>query len=90
MGKMLKDFGEKKQDIIRLVMWRNNKMAAGGTPSAQHLLIASPTPSPRPRSAFARRPGRAQMKREDDLALKQKVGQITLAGSYPKMASFHP
>jgi uracil DNA glycosylase len=90
MGQLLKDLREKKQNIIRLGMGRNNKMARGRSPSAQHLLRASPHPSPHPKSAFARRPGRAQTKREDDLTLKQKGGQITLARSYPKMSEILP
>jgi hypothetical protein len=42
MGQMLKDLGEKKQNIIRLVMGRNNKMVTGRSLFAQCLLIASP------------------------------------------------
>ncbi len=42
MGQMLKDLVEKKQNIIRLVMGRNNKIATGRSPWVQRLLIASP------------------------------------------------
>jgi hypothetical protein len=37
MGQMLKDFREKKQNIIRLVMGRNNKMATDRSLYIQHL-----------------------------------------------------
>ncbi len=36
--------GEKKQNIIGVVIGRNNKMAMGRSPSAQCLLIAYPHP----------------------------------------------
>jgi hypothetical protein len=44
MDQMLKVFGEKSENIIRLQMGINNKMMTSGSPSAQHLLIASPHP----------------------------------------------
>jgi hypothetical protein len=31
MDKMLKEFGEKSENIIRLELGRNNKMVAGGS-----------------------------------------------------------
>ncbi len=43
--------------------------------------------TPRPKLAFACRLGRAHTKREDDLTLKQKGGQTTLARSYTKVAA---
>jgi hypothetical protein len=60
MGLMLKGFGEKKQNIIRLVMGRNNKMVTGRSPSAQRLLIASPHPITLPQVA-----GLAGLKRKE-------------------------
>jgi hypothetical protein len=60
MGPMLKDFGEKKQNIIRLVMGRNNKMVTGRSPSAQRLLIQSPHPITPPKVA-----GLAGLKRKE-------------------------
>ena len=44
MDQMLKEFRENEENIIRLEMGRNNKMARGGIPSARRLLIASPQP----------------------------------------------
>jgi hypothetical protein len=44
MDQMLKEFGEKSENIIRLEMGRNNKMVTGGIPSTRHFLIASPHP----------------------------------------------
>jgi hypothetical protein len=42
MDQMLKEFGEKSENIICLEMGINKKMATSRSPSAQHLLIASP------------------------------------------------
>jgi hypothetical protein len=53
MGQMLKEFREKRENIIPLKVGRNNKMATGGSPSTQRLMISPPpTPSPRPTLLF--------------------------------------
>ncbi len=75
MGQMLKNLGEKKQNIIRFVMGRKNKMVKGWSPSTQRFLIA-----------FAHRPGRAPMNKKDDLTPNQKGCQITFARSNSKVA----
>jgi hypothetical protein len=42
MRQKSKEFREKKENIICLKVGRSNKMMTGGSPSARHLLIASP------------------------------------------------
>jgi hypothetical protein len=44
---MLKDFGKKRENIILSKMGRNNKMATGGSPSAQ-AFVDSISPPPHP------------------------------------------
>ncbi len=39
MGQMLKEFREKRENIIPLKVGKNNKMATGGSPSTQRLMI---------------------------------------------------
>ncbi len=69
---------------------RINKMATGRSPSAQGLMIASPHPL-HPTLSRCLLAGLAGLKqKEDDLTLRQKVGQITLARSYPKVVAILP
>ncbi len=52
IGQMLKEFREKRENIIPLKVGKNNKMATGGSPSTQRLLKILPTPSSRPTLLF--------------------------------------
>ncbi len=63
IGQMLKDFGEKRENIIRWEMGRNNKMATGGNPSAQAFADSiSPPPHPtQSRRLLAGLAGQAEM-----------------------------
>jgi hypothetical protein len=86
MGQMLEDFGEKRENIILSEMGETTKWRRVGVPLPRRLHL--PTPSPYPKLAFARWPGRAG--RDDDFSLKQKGDQITLVRSYTKMAAIFP
>ncbi len=48
---MLKDFGEKRENIIHSDMGRNNKMATGGSPSALAFADSISAP-PRPTQSW--------------------------------------
>ncbi len=52
MGQMLKEFREKRENIIPLKVGRNNKMATGGRPSTQRLRKDSSHPLIPPYSPF--------------------------------------
>ncbi len=73
MGNVLKEFGEKRENIVCLKLGRNNNMATGRSPFAQRLMMASSHPSPHPtlQLVFDDMLGRAQTRRDDDFSLKQ-------------------
>jgi hypothetical protein len=84
MGQKSKEYREKKENIIYLKVGRSNKMTTGGSPSARHLLIASPQLLTLP--TFYSMLCTTQTRRDHDFCLKQ----ITLARSFPKMAEILP